>query len=743
MTATEITPPPATGDSPDDDIQSELREFLDASKLFRGPELAGIRDHRIAPRDEHEEAAMSTDVDPVTRMVVRNRLQAATDEAREMLQHIASSPAAKWGDLVTCAFTATGDLSIASTTGQTIFSLVAHHPVKYIRKVWGADPTVGVRDGDVFMHNDARFGNVHQPDQSILLPIFHEGRLIAWTGAIIHEGENGAREPGGMPPSSESTYDDGLRISPLKVGENFRLRGDLVTFFQNSVRDQKLMLADMRARLAACMRVRQRLLEAAERYGSDRVIAALRETLEFSAAEARRRVRALPDGVTHSVRFTDSTLREPALLAARCSVTVAGDRLVIDMRGSAPALANRPLNVIIASAKSLVAQAFYGFVWPDLPRNQGVLDNFEFIFDRGSVYDAPPDVSNALSVSPMFQMFTAVMSCMERFMFNNLSNGNPSETTEVVADWWNDINSFLYGGLTQHGEFVGNVMTDVNGGAGGARSNRDGEHSIAPAFSAMADFGELEVFEDEVPVINLSNRKLLTDNQGFGAFRGGSGYQQIVTHRSTPVWGWAHATTGSSFPHAHGLFGGYGGPTYPLLSVSGVNAIEAMAADPTLDLSDIITIMNDQVIPGARYASHPGGLTFSPAVEGDLWMESQGAGGGYGDVLDRDPASVMADLRGGIISEWTAVNVYCVALDPETGSLLPEETERLREQERRTRLDESVPFDEFEGRWSTSGPGEELPFYGAWADKTVIHAGPVNPPMSSAALQSVFMLPGS
>ena len=29
--------------------------------------------------------------------------------------------------------------------------------------------------------------------------------------------------------------------------------------------------------------------------------------------------------------------------------------------------------------------------------------------------------------------------------------------------WFNQINTFLFGGVTQHGEFVGNVCADLNG----------------------------------------------------------------------------------------------------------------------------------------------------------------------------------------------------------------------------------------------------------------------------------------
>jgi len=69
------------------------------------------------------------------------------------------------------------------------------------------DPTVGVREGDGFIHNDSRYGNVHNTDQSMILPIFWDGKLVCWVASTVHEGENGAIEPGGCPlwPKPPST----------------------------------------------------------------------------------------------------------------------------------------------------------------------------------------------------------------------------------------------------------------------------------------------------------------------------------------------------------------------------------------------------------------------------------------------------------------------------------------------------------------------------------------------------------
>ena len=113
------------------------------------------------------------------------------------------------------------------------------------------------RDG--FIHNDARYGGAHNTDQSMMMPLFYQGELICWLSSTVHEGENGACEPGGMPAAAESKYDEGIKMSPFKVVENFQLKRDLVTFLQNSVRDPKLQLEDMKVKLHAVMRLRDRM----------------------------------------------------------------------------------------------------------------------------------------------------------------------------------------------------------------------------------------------------------------------------------------------------------------------------------------------------------------------------------------------------------------------------------------------------------------------------------------------------
>ena len=342
-----------------------------------------MRNHSMQPRTDEEERLLSAEIDAYELDRVRKRIVAGLDEAFEMMEQTGAAPGAKWGDLTSAVYTASGDLAHISTGGVLAFAAVLHYPVRFINKYWIDEPTVGVRDGDAFIHNDARYGNIHNTDQSMIVPVFYEGELIAYVATVVHEGENGAKEPGGMPSSSESAYDDGIRMSPFKVVENNEIRRDLLTFLQNSVREPKLQYQDMKVKLYAALRIKERVLSLVREVGRDNFIASLRKSLEDVEAEARRRITELPDGTYRVNFFSDSTLRENVLLKYPCAVTVKGDRLIVDWRGTAPQFLNRAFNAPLGAAKCGISQAILGFFWPDLPRGISVMNPIEVLHRRG------------------------------------------------------------------------------------------------------------------------------------------------------------------------------------------------------------------------------------------------------------------------------------------------------------------------------------------------------------------------
>jgi N-methylhydantoinase B/oxoprolinase/acetone carboxylase alpha subunit len=336
----------------------------------------------------------------------------------------------------------------------------------------------------------------------------------------------------------------------------------------------------------------------------------------------------------------------------------------------------------------------------------------------------------------LFPTFTAL-----QVAFTKLAYATPKSRTRSIAPWYNMINTYVYGGVNQRGQMVASISANVNGMPGGARDGADGEHSISALFSIMGDLPEIEVQEEEVPYVSLIGKKLLRDNQGFGKFRGGSGYQWAISPKDSPLWGFAAVASGSAYPNVSGMFGGYGCGTYPVCKVRGVDIFERIDANPRAFAHyDVAEIMNLRPIPGARYETQTMAMPFELAQRGEIYLMSQGTGGGWGDVLEREPLAVWRDVRDQILSVEAARTVYAVVLDAQTHSLDEDATEALRSARRADRLAQGRPYAEFIAEWSTPGPqGLPAPYFGCWDKPDEIWMGNEEVPSPADALQPVTM----
>jgi hypothetical protein len=199
---------------------------------------------------------------------------------------------------------------------------------------------------------------------------------------------------------------------------------------------------------------------------------------------------------------------------------------------------------------------------------------------------------------------------------------------------------------------------------------------------------------------------------------------------------------GSKFPSAQGLFAGYSCPSYQLCKIKGVNVFEVLKNSPRLiEEWDIVRLMNERPIPGGKYTSTDMGMTFELCAEGEIYMICQGSGGGYGDVLERDPALVMKDLGEDLMSHENARDIYQVVYDERTLVVDAAATAAKRAAYRKERIRRGKPFDQFVKEWVTPTPPAHIPYYGSWDDPKVIYATTAGQriTMSADALQGVFM----
>jgi N-methylhydantoinase B/oxoprolinase/acetone carboxylase alpha subunit len=183
---------------------------------------------RLKPEPMTEaEAAGQSGIEDLDFEIFRHKMDMIAQEGKETTMKLGASNGMRWGDVAFGIYTAQGDLAVVAT-GIWFHAVLGQIPIKYIVKHWVDNPTVGVKEGDSFFFNDPYLCGVHAADMGLAVPIFHDGKLVCFAGAIVHTGECGMNEPGGMSAGSRSKYDEGLKVPPMKVGENYQLRDDVL-----------------------------------------------------------------------------------------------------------------------------------------------------------------------------------------------------------------------------------------------------------------------------------------------------------------------------------------------------------------------------------------------------------------------------------------------------------------------------------------------------------------------------------
>lgn len=687
-----------------------LADLLNNQPVMYGPDPEINAEYRLRPRTEREDEALAAVTDPADLTVGLSRIEAVLQSSIEMMQQISASAAAKWGDLIVGIYTKEGDFAVATSSGVNMFSATTSSVPKFIARYWANEPTVGIAEGDVFYHNDANYGGTHNPDHTLLIPLFWNGEHVAWIGAIIHEGENGAAiDQGGFSVRATTKYGEGIRISPMKIGENYTVRRDVVNLFQNQVRDPMLWLTDIRSKLAAARTVERHLHDFMTERSPELLIASMRSVLESTEAEVRRRIAAWPDGIYRAAHFADNTLMEERLFKISIELEKRGDQLTVRTRGSSPSI-DRALNAQAHFTRAIVGNLFMNFMYGDLPRTAGFIAALDFELEAGSIVTAGSEQPSSLSLLTMFSLNSALHQAVTKAMYAVPGTAKP------MAPWYPQVPTLQYGGLTQHMQVNANVSTEMNAAGGGALHDRDGEHAAGPIFAPVSDWGEMELREAELPLLGLW-RRIPADNHGFGKFRGGASVEWAYMLYGSQMFGFGITSMGGRFPVTGGMFGGYGGPCTPLTRIrpsGGVDAVRKWLADGGKGLTfEASTMVADQPIEGEYLVGSPM-QPADPRVEGDIWIQRVGGGGGYGDPLERDPEATMLDLRRGLISPEVATRVYRLVWDAERMEVDIKATEAARAEERQERLARGRSYDDFVTSWRAESPPEHLGYLGSW-----------------------------
>jgi N-methylhydantoinase B/oxoprolinase/acetone carboxylase alpha subunit len=500
-----------------------------------------------------------------------------------------------------------------------------------------------------------------------------------------------------------------MKLIPIKIGERYILRDDLLKMMENFIsRAPRMQVTDVKARVAACDRIRLRVQELASKRGTRFLQGLFRKMIVETAEGARARIRSWNDGVYRHVIFIDTTGFDAALIRTPVALVKRDDHILIDLTGASPEHEGA-FQALAPAVRAHCAVNLYQFAFHDFPISAGMLEPIDFAIEHGTVLD--PDTEAAISCSPLTASVTFPLLGVT---FSKMMFDSPQRAL-VCGFAASNSAAPMISCTNQHGVKVTDFMGyPLNAWGLAARHDRDGVDVFGFPHGPWGKAPDVEDIENEFPVLHLY-QKMLPNTGGFGHHRGGGGAAIAYVIHHVPHTIWTATCKESKFPTHSGLFGGYSETVVPAIRVVDTDVFEKLADGSEIPANDI-ELLERNTLGGTVIREHqtrPARIVH----RGELICSSTQGGGGYGDVLEREPERVMEDLRKGHITDWVARNVYHVAYEPELFTADEAETARLRDEERAARLQRGRNWDDFHAEWNRLAPVESaLTYYGTWPD---------------------------
>ncbi len=610
--------------------------------------------------------------DAVALQVVHSRLETLMRLMTRTLEQLAGTAVGREaGDYSTAFMDADGKVC---AFGSAVITHLGHE-VQIIPWIYDNFGRENIQPGDVFISNDPYTGGcVHSSDVGCTAPVFAEDELIGWVFCDMHFADVGGMVPGSFSPSAGDCFAEAVRFPPTRIYAGGEYREDVVRAFINNTRIPTQIARDLSAEVGAVNLGVRAVAELAEQYGVAQLRHILHGLHEFSEQMFRARLREIPDGVYESADYIEDGYADDSVYRAFVRMTVAGDELYFDFRGSsdsAPALLNCARSGLVGGVMGpLIQQLATG-----IPFNAGVMRPLRIRSDKGSFIDAsfptPIGLATGYGAWAVSDAAWGAASAALQASGDDYLRGRASAQAGGGAHC-----SIFSGQSNQFGDYSVFLNMDGPGGQGlAALEGLDGARGSN--VSLWGSIPSVEAHEATEPFLYLS-REVWRDSPGAGRWRGGYGLKSAVI-----VWGEKTSPQSGTFCSVRnavptvGRNGGYPASGVYYGPVSDTPVWELLEGGEILTCSEIEERYGDSFESLPSKAMWEGKRSLHKGIGGEVFIQTTPGGGGFGDPHMRDPELVSVDVREGVVSEEAAHSLYGVVLAGD-GSADADATERRR-----------------------------------------------------------------
>ncbi len=545
--------------------------------------------------------------------IIASAFEAATHEMAASLVRTAFSPNVK--ERADCS------TAICDASGRAL-SLMTNAPahlgstLRLVSAILRRFPVGTLQPGDAFLANDPYIvGVTHLNDCTVATPVFHDGRLVAFSAAVAHHSDVGGRVPGSEAGDSVSIFQEGIRVPPVQIYAAGKPRADVLEMFLLNSRMPHYGEGDLMAQMASCARGNARVQELFAKYGHATMLSRIDEMLDATEWRVRSRIRSeLKEGTYTAVDWLDEDGVSGERIRLAVTLTVKDGHLTLDLSDCSKQIASGK-NVPLTHSYATAYFCLKSVVDPFVPTNEGLYRAVTVIAPEGSVVNAVAPA--AVSSRNMTSMILA------EAVNNALGQAAPARSVAAGGPGQGCISA---GADPVSGRYF--INYENLAGGQGARCNADGMDVVMINMTNTSNL-PIEAMEMEFPV-RIERYELVTDSGGAGKFRGGLGIlrdMRLLADNATV----SLRSSRQKFP-APGMAGGQPGGLGTFLR-------------------------NPGTPQEVRLAMTTSG---TPLANGDVLRVVSPGGGGYGDPRERDPAAVKRDLMEGKISVEAARGIYSV-----------------------------------------------------------------------------------
>ena len=560
------------------------------------------------------------DVDTVTVDIIENALRNVRVEMDAVLFRTAMSPGIReQGDCFPMVANKDGKM-VVGQFGSFIHGFM---------EAYDGD----IEEGDIILTNDPYMCNAavsHLPDWIVLVPIFKDGRHMAWSAMFGHMSDNGGMVPGSIPIKAETIYQEGIRIPPTKLYKKGELQSDILELILHNVRTTEWNRFDLNALVAACRTAGRRCVEIAERFGDDIFYTTMEIMLERNYMAIEQIIQmVVPEEPAYFEDYVcdDGVGKGPYKIA--CKLWREGSTAIFDFTGTDPQ-AQSSINFYMNEEmfKMFFGSFTINLFDPHILFNDGFYDLVDVRIPDGSLLK--PKFPAALSGR------THALGRIFDVMGGVLGQGAPDA---MNAAGFSDSPHLFYSGYDKNGEYFQLFQIGFGGIPGRPVGDGPDGHSLWPGFTNVPN----EFIEAYFP-LRIDQYETIPDSGGAGLHRGGNGLSVA----------YEFLADGQIAIHDERWL------TYPW----GVRG-----GDPGMRSTK-------------RLVRNDGSEEWLPAKcdgirvqVGDVLYFNTWGGGGWGDPLERDPELVRTDVDRGLVTAGGARRYGVVIAD---GAIDAGATEALR-----------------------------------------------------------------